>query len=369
MIFTGGEFIIIGLLLGGGFLDLIDDGTLDRLRPFVCVALGWIGFLFGVQFDRRTMRHLPGGFVLISVSVGLITLITVIPPAWYLLRQVGGGAVVLATVILAAAAACTGQTAVALAARRTDARSQDVPTLLRYVASLDSTVGVVALGVALSIAGSHPFGPDGFPATVQWLVISICIGILMAWVFVSLTLTRTSQAELVLYLLGVIALSSGVAFGLGLSVLFINLVCGVTVANLAHVRSIRGRVLDILERGEHFLYLLLAVIAGAYWQLPSGWMLTAALVYMVARLTGKIIGGWVSTRRLARQHPIPALVGLGLASQGGMALAIIVEYRLAFDDSLATIVVGIAITAIVLIELVAGWLTMRVVRHAAKGPS
>ena len=80
MIFTGSEFIVIGLLLGSGFLGLIDEGTLDRLRPFVCVVLGWIGFLFGLQFDRRTMSHLPRGFVLISVSVGLITMIFVIPP-------------------------------------------------------------------------------------------------------------------------------------------------------------------------------------------------------------------------------------------------------------------------------------------------
>ena len=38
--FTGAEFIVIGLLLGSGFLNVIDDATLDLLRPFVFVILG-----------------------------------------------------------------------------------------------------------------------------------------------------------------------------------------------------------------------------------------------------------------------------------------------------------------------------------------
>jgi hypothetical protein len=367
MIFTGTEFIVIGLLLGSGFLDLIDELTLDRLRPFVCVALGWIGFLFGLQFDRRTLSHLPAGFVAISTVVGLVTLGVVFPPMWYLLRArlapLDGG-LLLAAITLAAAAACTGQSTVALVARRGHPSSRHVMTLLRYVSSLDSAVGVVAIGFALTLAGARPLGPDRFPQTLQWLVIAACLGALMAWIFVSLTLTRTSQAELVLYLLGVIALSSGVAFALGLSVLFVNFVCGVTVANLATVRSIRGRVMSIMERGEHFIYLLLLVIAGAYWQLPTPWVLVVALIYIALRLAGKLSGAFLATRGFARQHRTPALVGLGLVSQAGMAVAIIIDYRLVADITVADLVIGIALTAVVLTELLAPWLTLRVARRS-----
>jgi hypothetical protein len=367
MIFTGSEFIIIGLLLGSGFLNLIDGVTLDRLRPFVCVALGWVGFLFGLQFDRRTVRYLPHGFLAIAVSLGVITMVAVAPPVWALLEQAAhgpSGMVVLATITLAAAAACTGQAAVALVDRRRGPRSRHVMTLLRYISSLDATVGVVVFGAALSLFGGHPFGSASFPATLQWLVVSVALGCLTAWIFVSLTLTRTSQSELVLYLLGLVALSSGIAFGLRSSVLFVTFVCGLVVANLAHVRSIRGRVMDLMVSSEHFLYLLLLVLAGAYWQLPTAWTLAAAVAYVVARLIGKVVGGYLTTRRLARQHYVPRLVGLGLASQGGMALAIIIEFRLAVDDPITQVVVGIAITAIILNELAAPWLALTVAGRA-----
>jgi len=362
MIFTGSEFIIIGLLLGSDFLNLIDEVTLDRLRPFVCVALGWVGFLFGLQFDRRTVRHLPRGFFAIAVSVAVITMVAVIPPMWVLLgRGVDGvsGTVVLATITLAAAAACTGQAAVALVDRRAGPRSRHVTTLLRYISSLDATVGVVAFGVAVSLFGDHPVGSASFPWTLQWLVASAALGCLTAWIFVSLTLTRTSQSELVLYLLGLIALSSGIAFGLRSSVLFVTFVCGLVVANLAHVRSIRGRVMDLMVSSEHFLYLLLLVLAGAYWQLPTAWTMAAAVTYVVVRLLGKVVGAIVTTRGLRREHD----------SQGGMALAIVVEFRLVVDDPIAQVVVGVAITAIILNELAAPWLAMRVAGPAEERPT
>jgi hypothetical protein len=239
-------------------------------------------------------------------------------------------------------------------------------TLLRFVSSLDSMVGVIVFGVAMSLFASHPFGAGGTLAGLQWLVISVAIGFLTAWIFVSMTLTRTSQSELVLYLLGVIALASGVAFGLRLSVLFVNAVCGVVVANLAHVRSIRGRVMDLMAHSERFLYLLLLVLAGAYWKLPDRWTLLAAGTYVMARGVGKVIGGYISTRSLTRQHPVPRLVGLGLVSQGGMALAIIIDFQPAAPSALSQMIVGVAITAIIANELLAPWLTALVAENTVR---
>jgi len=68
MLMGGSGFIVIGLLLGSDFVDLIDEPTLQGLRPFVYVALGWLAFLFGLQLDRRTAARLPAGFLAGSTS-------------------------------------------------------------------------------------------------------------------------------------------------------------------------------------------------------------------------------------------------------------------------------------------------------------
>jgi hypothetical protein len=366
MLFTGSEFIVIGLLLGSDFVNLIDEHTLVELRPFVYVALGWLALLFGLQLDRRTVRRLPSGFVAIAAFVAVATAVVVAPVGWLLLRQFTAAptvTVALATATLAASAACSGQAAIALADRGSGPAHRNAMSLLRFVSSLDPAVGVTVFGIALAALAAHPIGPAAWPWTLQWAGVSVALGVLTAWVFVSLTLTRTSQAELVLYLLGVIAVSSGVALGFDLSVLFISFVTGVVIANLAHVRSIRGRVMDLMVRGERFLYLLLLVVAGASWHLPTAGVLAAAAVYAGARLVAKVTGTYLTTGALTRRHPVPNLVGLGLVSQGGMGLAILVEYRLAVEEPLAAVVVGVAVTAVLVNELAAPWL----VRSATRG--
>jgi hypothetical protein len=370
--FTGTEFIILGLLFGRDFLNVIDDATLDLLQPFVCVILGWIGFLFGLQFDRRTVNKLPGGYFTASAAEGMITLATVLPVAWYLLMKSTNAApdvIAIAAVTLSASATCTGLTALTFIEKDRRPASLQVPSLLRFISSLDPAVGVIAAGVGLSLFAVHPFDAASFPMTLQWLVISMCLGLVTAWIFISLTLTRTSQAELTVYLLGAIALAGGVAFALHLSALFVSFICGLVVANLTHVRSIRGRVMTIMAHGDRFLYYLLLVLAGAYWKLPDIPLLFAALVYVAVRLVGKVAGGYLSTRRLARHHAVGPLIGLGLVSQGGMGLAIIVELRFVVDQPLTEAVMSVAILAIIINEFLAPWLAIRTAARAGESVS
>jgi hypothetical protein len=331
------------------------------------VILGWVGFLFGLQFDRRTVSNLPGGYIAVSAIEGVVTLAAVLPVAWYLLMKSTNAApdvIAIAAVTLAASAACTGLTALALVEKRGRPGSRPMTTLLRFISSLDPAVGVIAAGVGLSLFAIHPFDAVSFPMTLQWLVISVCLGFATAWIFVSLSLTRTSQAELTVYLLGTIALAGGIAFALHLSALFVSFVCGLVVANLTHVGSIRGRVMTIMAHGDRFLYLLLLVLAGAYWKLPDIRVFFAALVYVGVRLVGKVAGGYLSTRRLARHHAVPSLIGLGLVSQAGMGLAIIVELRFVVNEPLTEAVMSIAILAIIINELLAPWLAIRAAGQA-----
>jgi hypothetical protein len=101
------------------------------------------------------------------------------------------------------------------------------------------------------------------------------------------------------------------------------------------------------------------VLAGAYWKLPDTRVLIAALVYVAVRLVGKVAGGYLSTRRLARHHAVPPLIGLGLVSQAGMGLAIIVELRFMVDHPLTEAVMSVAILAIIINELLSPWLAIR----------
>jgi len=97
---------------------------------------------------------------------------------------------------------------------------------------------------------------------------------------------------------------------------------------------------------------------------PTGGFVVAAVTYVVARVLGKVLGFAVATRRLTRPHPVPLLAGLGTLSQGGMGVAIVVEYMLLIEAPVTAMVLGVALLAIVVNELLAPWLTPAVVHRA-----
>ncbi len=52
---TGTHFLLIGFLLGPHVLGLLSQDSLRQLFPLLGMGLGWIGFLFGLQLDRRNL--------------------------------------------------------------------------------------------------------------------------------------------------------------------------------------------------------------------------------------------------------------------------------------------------------------------------
>lgn len=372
MMLSGAEFIVVGILLGGEFLNVIDATALEGLRPFVAVALGWIGFLFGVQFNRTALRRLPSGLLGISLAESALVLAVMVPTSvlivWFLPHS-SMAVAVTAGLALAASAACSGQSTLALVQIHRRARSRDAMTVLRYVSSVDPVIGVVAFGVIASFFVRHPPIALHLPVSLEWLGVSVVHAAVTAWIFVSLTLTRTSQSELVVYLLGVITLSAGVAYTLGLSTLFVSALSGVIVANLSDVGSIRVRLMQLMVQGERFLYLIVLILAGASWRWTSPWILAAAGAYVAARGVSKVLAGWLTTRGLAARHTVPWSVGLGLLSQGGMALAVILDFDLLVGGRASSVLVGIGVLAVIANELLAPWAALRATRFPSRFPS
>jgi len=366
---TGTEFILVGVALGSGFLGLVDEAALRGLEPFVGGALGWVGFLFGLQFEGRSMRNLPRRFFAVSIVQALFTAVVVFlvfrPLLW---RMLGGHAPaeMIALATLAAAAACTGQAGLALADRHRGGGSLRVLRLLRYTSSVDPLVGLAIFGTSLSLFASHNGHAPHFPGSLQWLVLSLGMGLLSAWIFVSLTATRTSEPELVLYLVGTLALASGSAMYFQLSTLFVCCVCGVAVANLSHRR---GRVVEAMAQGERFVYVLLLLLAGASWRFSGRVAFLLAGVYILARLAGKLGGGFLARRLVGGHYPLPRAVGLGLLSQSGMALAIVIDLQHSVQDAMSQLVLSVAILGIIVNELVGPALAVRLVREPAGAPA
>ncbi|MGM0668139.1 MAG: hypothetical protein ACQET1_00385, partial [Gemmatimonadota bacterium] len=86
---TGTHFLFLGLALGPHALGLLTEEAITQLFPLLGLGLGWIGFLFGLQLDRRHLRQFPPVFVLLSMGQAFLTFLFFLGVGWAVMTHLG----------------------------------------------------------------------------------------------------------------------------------------------------------------------------------------------------------------------------------------------------------------------------------------
>ena len=117
------------------------------------------------------------------------------------------------------------------------------------------------------------------------------------------------------------------------------------------------------------------------WQSAPGWtvvrlgilvlqgLLPLAALYLCLRLLGKTVGGVLAARMAADEPRPPLRLGLGLVSQGGIAVAMVMNYYQLSSAAMTDVVVNTVLIAVILNELASPSLVRNVLREAGEiGP-
>ncbi|RLB59263.1 MAG: hypothetical protein DRI34_02425 [Deltaproteobacteria bacterium] len=332
IIFSGLPFFLVGWLFGPRRFGLIDDTDLAGLGVVVNLAIGWVGFLFGLQFDRHTVRRLPPRHLLATTTEAAVTLGVVVACMWVFIRAgdpclpAGWLALLLGVVALPSAPAL-----VALALRR-GGDNEDRKRALLTMASLDGLPAVVLLALLLCFApGPALLGPGTMLALI--LGLGLASGVLLQL----LTLPRTTDNELVIILLGLVLFAGGAASLLALSPLLVNLLAGLVVAlRSPNLNRIRGAMIRL----EKPVFLIMMTLAGAMWSLPLA-AIGLVPLFVLVRLAGKLAAGALAGRLLV--PAAPASLGGGLVPHGALAMAL----ALSVQGQVPRAAAGLVLSAVV----------------------
>ncbi|MDP8256504.1 MAG: hypothetical protein P9M14_12210, partial [Candidatus Alcyoniella australis] len=196
-----------------------------------------------------------------------------------------------------------------------------------------------------------------------WLALSIGLGLLAALLLRELLPERPGPQVNLALILGVVAFFSGAAGVLRLSPLFLGVAAGAAFCNLS-VR--KESVYELLGNSERTIYVLFLLAVGALWNPQRlGELTLVALLYVIVRGVAKV-GGFAALAGLGRnaQGATPARIGgLGLIGQGGLALAMALDYQRAFPGDSSSAVLSVMILALLINELLAwgstSWLLKR----------
>ena len=342
ILLTGTEYIFMGFFLGRIGLNLLDHETLLKLESFLLLGLAWIGFLFGLQFEIRLFRKLPKYYFSITAVHAFVTFLIVSIPIYFLmiiLMTLPKSVAFLSAATLGATACCTAQSAIAIVNRNYVIKNKGLLELMRYISSVDGLFALLFFSVALSLFPTGNETEFQLLISLKWLGGTIVAGVIPGIVLIILSKSRFSTQEYSLFLIGTILFCGGMAHQLQYSPLITGLICGIVTANFCRHRL---RALQIVVQAEKSIYILLLLVIGALWQFQFDNSLIIAGCYFIFKVLGKLGGAFSATQIFKPQYKVPAKLGLGLISEGGLVIAIVLNFRYFYPvpaDVLITIVV------------------------------
>ncbi len=355
----GAEYVLLGVLLGPRVSGLLGAGQVQDLTPIVSLAAGWLGMLLGSYFRLPTLALLPPGHVATAFAEALATFLAALGALLALFRFVAGQAwpdVVVQAVTLAAIATLSSPAAVDAFAGRARVRAPILP-VLQLTARIDALVAVVAFGLVLAIYHQGEVAPAvRTPTATEWAVINLAVGVASGVLFHLFLGPRGSAEEpegasrLFVALAGAIVVASGASYYLNLSPIYTNLILGFILSNSG---SSHRDVTRLLLATERPVYLALLIFAGAAWSPGSVDLLFIAPAFVAIRLGARYFGGRIAGMHVAPPEMRTPGLARGLLAQGGIGVAIAVNYAQVRPDLNPRLVLTATLLSVLLFEVVA----------------
>jgi len=365
-------YIAIGIVLGRSGFQVIDPATIATLLPFNFFALGVIGFMIGGELHRELFKKYGRQFLGIRLAEGLgaCLSVSVLVTATALLLRVDPVTAVALGIILGAISSATAPAATVGVLWEYKTRGILTTTVLAIVA-LDDALALALYSVAASVAakltgtGGGTFWGSLGGAAYELLGAAV-LGAVAGFVL-NFVVRRARERDMTLTLIvGMLALVLGTSLVLGLDLILAAMALGVTIANLAPRRT--NEAFQIVARFTPPIYVLFFVFVGArlsFADMPH-WMWAVAVVYVIARTAGKMIGAYLGARWSHAAETVRKNLGLCLFDQAGVAIGLAILAGARFPDPIGPAVITIVATTTFLVQILAPPLVKLGVKRAGE---
>ena len=309
-------YLIAGVLIGPGVLNLLNSDSIGTLSVLTSVSLGFIAFSIGDEFKLSTLKQIGSQAMIITLfeALGAIVLVDCItvalgfPPAM--------------CITLGALAASTAPAATLMVVRQYKADGPLTRMLLPVVAA-DDAIGLIAysisINVAIALAQHESLNiVNTFLIPLVQIAVALLSGALIGFAAaLSHRFFRSHTNRMSIAIAGVFACTA-LADQFGLSSLLMCMAMGAVYVNL---RDDAERVLGCVDDWTYPLFMLFFVISGAsldLGSLPKVGLL--GLVYIVTRFGGKWVGSYLGSTLTHQPDVIRQNIGFALMPQAGVAI-------------------------------------------------
>ncbi len=349
-------YVVLGILFSPHLLNVISVDLLSASGFFSNIVLGMIAFSLGESFSLGTLRRVGRAVTGISITASVIPWLLVTTCIWLIFQEPFSVAL-----IFGAIAAATAPAAVVLVTQEYRSKGDFTDTLLGVVA-IDDAWALVIFGFSLALGKSFLSGNSGWNhifsdlGKASWEIFgSLLLGAIIALIFNKLCRLIKTMKDRLIYTLGFLFLTIGLAILFHFSVL---LSCMFFGAVLTNTNRLSFEFFNSLREIDSPLYLIFFVLAGASLNLDVlGTASVLTLGYIAFRSLGKIVGASLGARIVKASSATKKYMGLALIPQAGVALACALLAKEAIGAPWGDRILTITIASTVIFELIGPWAT------------
>jgi len=313
-------FIVMGVLMGTSFLNIVPLELVQELTFISEVALGLIGFDMGshLRFDEVRQKRRSIFTILLFESFGTFLLVSA---GIYLITRSLHTALIFGALSSATAPAATVDVLAEY-----DAKGPLTTSLLAVV-GLDDALSLLLFSLVAAFTETLLMD-TGMPSLLQVLEIplfeiggSLILGFSAGLLLVQILDCMKKLHDAMAISIAFVFLCVGISEAVNLSLILTTMVMGMTVVNRRreHGRAIRFTI----EQSGPVIYVLFFTLVGARLDIrvmPA--MGLIGLVYVLLRSGGKYLGAYAGGLIGGAEPQVTNNLGMGLLSQAGVAIGL-----------------------------------------------
>ncbi|MEA2011707.1 MAG: cation:proton antiporter [Verrucomicrobiota bacterium] len=322
-------YMLIGLILGPSFVNLISHEVQHNLSFITEVALGFVALSIGLELSLISLKRQGMGIVSIifieSFAAFIITTVGL-----YILTKDVPLSLIFGSFAPASAPAGT------VAIIKEYKAKGSLTKALYAVVGFDDGLAIIIFGFVAAIVRMllvNQTSANDFHLIhamlepLQEIILSFAIGSAIAVLLILLIRKINNKEELLILTVGFILFANGLCTIFHMSLILTNMIIGLIIVN-TQPRELVHKIGDILSSVMPLFFILFFALAGANLHisaLPSLGMI--GIVYILCRTAG-LVGGASLGATIGKVEPkIKKYIGMGILSQAGVAigLALIVK--------------------------------------------
>lgn len=354
-------YLVLGILVGPYCFNLLHQEYIDTFSIITDVALVFIAFTIGAEFELKFLRKVGKAPIVIGIMEGLTA--TILVDIILLLI----GTEVPMALCIGAIASATAAASTMMVVKQYKCKGPLTNTLLPVVA-IDDAVALICYGVSLAIAKlvSGGLGENVALSIAKpfiEIIVSLLFGAALGFVLSLLCKLFTGRGNRLACTLATLFFCLGICDKFEMSTLLACMMLGAVFANAS---AVSDKIFEPVDRLTPPIYMVFFIISGASLNvriIPT--LGVIGVIYVVFRVIGKSLGASLGATLCKCEPTVKKWMGLTLIPQEGVAIGLAALAQDAFPEYGQTIKTVI-LCGIIIYELIGPMVTKFALKKAGE---